>query len=79
MENKIKTRIEKLFESTLKTISKQSNCEHNWKDKNGASYYRCKKCGFLAEDKQLDKLIFTSKLLKNGWLLEDIKKYKKYI
>ena len=79
MEDKIKKRIEKLFEPTIKIIEKQSNCEHNWSDKDGAAYFRCKKCGFLAEDKQLDKLIFTLKLVQKGMSAEMIKRYKDYI
>lgn len=38
MDN-IKEMIQKLFEPTLKIIDEQTNCEHNWKDKDGSAYY----------------------------------------
>ena len=63
---KIKDRIEKLFKPNLKLISQQLNCNHNWDDKVGSSYFKCKKCGYFAEDKQLDKLIFEMKLMEKG-------------
>ena len=72
MEDKIKKRIIELFSPTIKKIEKQSNCEHNWKDKDGAAYFRCKKCGFLADDRKLDKFIFTMKLMKKGMTPEMI-------
>lgn len=79
MKNEIKKRIVKLFEPYLKKIEKQSNCNHIWKDKDGAAYFRCKKCGYLADDKQLDKLIFTQKLIEKGMTPDMIKQYKDYI
>lgn len=75
----IKQQIIKLFTPSLKVIEKQSNCEHLWKDKDGAAYFRCKKCGYLADDKKLDKMIFTMKLIEKGITPEMLKKFKKYI
>ena len=55
MEDKIKQRIVELFKPTLEIIERQSNCEHNWPHKEGSAYYRCTKCGYLADDRELDK------------------------
>ena len=73
VEDKINARVIKLFEPALKTIIKQSACEHVWKEKNGAANYRCKKCGYLADDRTLDKLIFKQKLEERGVTQEQIK------
>jgi hypothetical protein len=79
MEDKIKDRVIKLFKPLQKTIDNQSNCEHNWKDKDGSAYYRCKKCGYLTEDRELDKLITINKMIKKGLSPKIIKSFKKYI
>lgn len=79
MENEIKHRIIERFKPALKTIDNQSNCVHNWKDKEGSAYYRCNKCGYLADDRELDKLITIMKLMKKGATPEMIKKFKDYI
>jgi hypothetical protein len=79
MENEIKDRIIKLFKPTLKIIKEQSECDHEWGDKNGAAYYRCSKCGYLAEDRKLDKLITMNDLIQKGMPIEMVEKYKDYI
>lgn len=78
MDN-IKEMIQRLFEPTLKIIDEQTNCEHNWKDKDGSAYYRCNKCGYLADNQELDKLITIEKLKQKGATAEMIKKFKDYI
>ena len=79
MEDKIKQRIVELFKPTLEIIERQSNCEHNWPHKDGSSYYRCTKCGYLADDRELDKSITIMKMIKQGATPEMIKKFKDYI
>jgi len=79
MENEIKDLIVKLFEPTLKKIEEQTNCNHRWKDKNGAAYFRCSNCGYLADNLELDKLITIQKLTLKGATPEMIKKFKDYI
>lgn len=79
MEDNISKRISDLFKPALKKIEKQSNCQHNWKDKSGSSNFRCRKCGYLVDDKKLDKLIHTMKLVQRGATPEFIKEYNKYI
>lgn len=79
MEDKIKQRVIKLFKPELERIERQSKCNHIWKDKDGSAYFRCKKCGFLADDKKLDKMIMTMKLINKGMTPEMIKKFKDYI
>lgn len=75
IEIQIKERIVNRFKPTVKTIEKQTNCIHKWKDKDGSAYFRCKKCGYLADDQILDKLIFTMKLIEKGMDLETINKF----
>jgi len=79
MEDKIKQRVIELFKPELERIERQSNCNHTWKDKDGSAYFRCKECGFLADDRELDKMIMTMKLLNKGMTPEMIKKFKDYI
>jgi rubrerythrin len=79
MEDKIKERIVELFKPTLKIIEEQSNCKHKWPHKDGTAYYRCSICGYLAEDRELDKLISIDKMIKKGMTPEMIKKFKDYI
>ena len=79
MEDKIKNRIIKLFEPTVKTIEKQINCDHKWKDRTGTAGYHCKKCGYFCDDKILNKLISIQKLIQKGITQEWIKKNNKYI
>ena len=77
MKEEIKQRVIELFKPTLETIERQSNCDHQWKDKDGAAYFRCKVCGYLADDRKLDKMIFKMKLMEKGMTPEMIKKYFK--
>ncbi len=77
IEIQIKERIVNRFKPTLKTNEKQTNCFHKWKDKDGSAYFRCRKCGYLADDQVLDKLIFTMKLIEKGMDLETINKFIK--
>lgn len=79
MENKINGLIVKLFEPTLKKIEEQTNCDHTWPDKNGSAYFRCSNCGYLADNRELDKLIMIQKLIKKGATPEMIKRFKDYI
>lgn len=79
MKEEIKQRVIELFKPALERIKEQSNCDHLWKDKDGSAYFRCEKCGFLAQDKALDRLIFTMKLMDKGLTPEMIKKFKDYI
>jgi rubrerythrin len=79
MEDKIKQRIVELFKPALETIERQSNCEHNWPHKDGSAYYRCTKCGYLADDRDLDKSITIMRMMKQGATPEMIKKFKDYI
>lgn len=73
MKTKINKKIKKLFEPTLKIIEKQTICEHFWEDKDGRAYFRCKNCGYLADNRQLDRLIFIQKLLERGMSMKMIK------
>ncbi len=77
--NDIKKAIAERFRPTLDTIEKQSNCEHEWPDKNGAAYYRCSKCGYNADSIKIDKLIGVQKLIDKGVPVEDIERYKRYL
>ena len=79
MDDKIKQKVIELFKPELERIERQSNCNHIWKDKDGSAHFRCKNCGFLAEDRELDKMIMEMKLLKKGITPVMIKKFKKYI
>ena len=79
MKEEIKQRVIELFKPALERIKEQSNCDHLWKDKDGSAYFRCEKCGFLAQDKALDRLIFTMKLMDKSLTPEMIKKFKDYI
>ena len=57
----------KIFEfQTEEEQVMETTCVHN-------------KCGYLAEDKQLDEIIFTERLLKRGMSAKDIKLYKNLI
>jgi hypothetical protein len=76
--DKIKIRITELFQPTLKRIEEQTECNHNWLDKHGSAYFRCSICGYLAEDRTLDKLIMEQKLLNKGLSPEQVKKYKDF-
>jgi len=78
-EDKIKERILKLLQPILKDIDKKINCDHIWNDKNGASNFRCKKCGYLAQDLTLDKLISIKKYTEKGLNKKMIKELDKYI
>ena len=77
--NEIKKAIAERFRPTLDAIERQSNCEHEWADKNGAAYYRCGICGYLADNQKIDKLIGVQKLIDKGIPLEDIERYKRYL
>lgn len=79
MEDKIKNRITKLFEVTLKIIEVQTNCNHVWKDKNGTANFRCGKCGYLVDDRKLDALITIKKLREKGLTPKIIKNFKKNV
>jgi tRNA(Ile2) C34 agmatinyltransferase TiaS len=79
IEDKIKKRIVKLFQPYLKKIEKQSNCKHQWRDKDGSANFRCKKCGYLAEDSELGRLIFIEKLIQRGMTPDAIKRFKEFI
>ena len=72
-----KDRIAELFKPTLLKIEEQTSCVHDWMDKDGAAYFRCSICGYLADDKDLDNYIFVNKLLDKGMKIEDIKHFLK--
>jgi tRNA(Ile2) C34 agmatinyltransferase TiaS len=77
--NEIKKAILERFQPTLDTIERQSNCDHKWSDKNGAAYYRCRKCGYLADNQKINKLIGVQRLIDKGMPVEDIERYKRYL
>jgi hypothetical protein len=77
--NDIKKAIAERFQPTLDAIERQSSCEHEWPDKNGAAYYRCGKCGYLADNQRIDRLIGVQKLIEKGIPPEDIEQYKRYL
>jgi tRNA(Ile2) C34 agmatinyltransferase TiaS len=77
--NDIKKAIIERFQPTIDTIERQSNCEHEWPDKNGTAYYKCSKCGYLADNQKIDKLIGVQKLIDKGISVEDIERYKRYL
>jgi hypothetical protein len=77
--NDIKKAIAERFRPTLDTIERQSNCEHEWPDKNGAAYYRCSLCGYLADNQKIDRLIGVQRLIAKGVPAEDIERYKRYL
>lgn len=79
MENEIKKFIVQLFEPTIKIISEQTNCKHNWPDKNGSAYFRCGKCGYVASNLELDRLIQLQKFTEKGATPDMIKRFKDYI
>jgi hypothetical protein len=75
--DKIALKINKLFKPFVSKIEKQSKCAHKWKDKNGSAYYRCSLCGYLADDSELDSLIFEQKLLESGVTEKRLKEFRK--
>ena len=75
----INKRIAERFQPTLDIIQRQTACEHKWHDKHGAAYYRCDICGYLADDKELDRFITIQKMIDKGVSKDDIERLKKYI
>lgn len=80
----IKKEIDRLFKPTLDRIEEVTNCNHIWPDKDGSAYYRCSKCGYLADgSNELDKLITIEKYTKKwsdvGLDQEHINKLLKYL
>lgn len=59
----IKRRIAERFQPTLDIIQRQTACEHKWPEKHGAAYYRCSICGYLADDRELDRFISIQKMI----------------
>lgn len=75
----IKKRIAERFQPTLDIIQRQTACEHKWSDKQGAAYYRCSVCGYLADDRELDRFISIQKMIDKGVSKDDIERLKKYL
>lgn len=75
----INKRIVERFQPTLDIIQRQTACEHKWPDKQGVAYYRCSICGYLADDKELDRFITIQKMIDSGLSKDDIERLKKYI
>jgi len=75
----INKRIAERFQPTLDIIQRQTACMHKWPHKNGAAYYRCSICGYLADDKELDRFITIQKMIDKGVSKDDIERLKKYI
>lgn len=76
----IKKEINKLFKPTLDRIKEVKECNHVWSNKNGSAYYRCSKCGYLADgSKELDKLITIQRFTDKGLSQETINKLLKYL
>jgi len=75
----INKEIDRLFKPVLDRIEKVKNCKHFWPDKDGSAYYRCSKCGYLADgSKELDKLITIEKYKEKGLSQETINQLLKY-
>jgi|DEB19_MinimDraft_2_1074335.scaffolds.fasta_scaffold03005_2 rubrerythrin len=76
----INKEIDRLFKPVLDRIEKVKNCKHFWPDKDGSAYYRCSKCGYLADgSKELDKLITIEKYKEKGLSQETINQLLKYL
>lgn len=75
----IKRRIAERFQPTLDIIQRQTACEHKWPEKHGAAYYRCCMCGYLADDRELDRSISIQKMIDKGVSKDDIERLKKYL
>lgn len=75
----INKEIDRLFKPVLDRIEKVKKCKHFWPDKDGSAYYRCSKCGYLADgSKELDKLITIEKYKEKGLSQETINQLLKY-